>query len=71
VKQALFAACAVVAISVSGCEERRSELMIKLDKAVQDSQKRMDDAQRELDQANKAASNEAQACILSFPTLRI
>jgi hypothetical protein len=71
VKQALLAACAVVAIGVSGCEERRSELMINLDKAVQDSQKRVEDAQRKLDEANKAASKEAQACILSFPALRI
>jgi hypothetical protein len=52
VKQALLTACAVVAIGVSGCEERRSEPMIKLDKAVQDSQKRVEDAQHKLDEAN-------------------
>jgi hypothetical protein len=71
VKQALLTACAVVAIGVSGCQERRSELMIQLDKAVQDSQKRVEDAQHKLDEAKQAASKEAQACILSFPTLRI
>jgi hypothetical protein len=68
-KQALFAACAVVAIT--RCTTYHDQVMAQLDQAIKESQNRLASLQREADERDAAYLKQTQACILTFPNLKI